>query len=105
MYLGQIVETAPRDALFDGARHPYTRALISAIPVPDPRLRRERLLLAGDPPSAVNPPAGCRFHTRCPYVVDHCKTAVPALLPVVDAMWGADPDHQVACHRVARGEI
>jgi peptide/nickel transport system ATP-binding protein/oligopeptide transport system ATP-binding protein len=58
------------------------------------------LLLAGDPPSAVNPPSGCRFHTRCPFVAEDCKTVVPALLAV-----GGDPAHQVACHRVARGEI
>ncbi len=105
MYLGEIVETAPRDALFDTPRHPYTRALISAIPVPDPRLRRERLLLAGDPPSAVNPPAGCRFHTRCPFVVEDCKASTPVLMPVLDANGVGDPAHQVACHRVARGEI
>jgi len=79
MYLGKIVETAPTDELFAHPRHPYTRALLSAVPLPDPDLVRERALLEGDIPSAISPPSGCRFHTRCPYVRDSCRREVPPL--------------------------
>ena len=93
MYLGKIVELAPRDDLFDRPTHPYTEALLSAIPVPDPTRTRKRILLKGDLPSPINPPTGCSFHTRCPVAVPgRCDVHTPVLTPLDDA-----PDHLVAC--------
>jgi peptide/nickel transport system ATP-binding protein/oligopeptide transport system ATP-binding protein len=80
MYLGKIVETATADELFRNPRHPYTRALLSAVPLPDPTVVRERALLEGDIPSAINPPPGCYFHTRCPFARDSCRRDPPALV-------------------------
>jgi peptide/nickel transport system ATP-binding protein len=94
MNLGRIVETASTQALFAAPRHPYSRALLSAIPVPQPRALRNRIILRGEMPSAFDPPAGCRFHTRCPYVVARCRVEEPALLD--DAL-----GHATACHRMA----
>ncbi len=92
MYLGKIVELADRETLFSAPHHPYTRALLSAVPVPDPSIKRERVMLKGDVPSPINPPSGCRFHTRCPFVMDRCRTEEPVLRPV-------GPAGQVsACH-------
>ncbi|MFT8242486.1 ABC transporter ATP-binding protein [Roseomonas sp. BN140053] len=91
MYLGQIVELAPRRAIFASPRHPYTEALLSAVPVPQPGAARQRIILRGDVPSPINPPAGCRFHTRCPYAFDRCRVEVPVLAPT-------DPGHLAACH-------
>lgn len=93
MYLGTIVETAPRDELFTNPLHPYTKALLSAVPIPDPTVKRERIILEGDIPSPANPPSGCRFHTRCPFATDVCKKIVPEFRNV-----GAE--HFVACHHV-----
>jgi oligopeptide/dipeptide ABC transporter ATP-binding protein len=94
MYLGQIVETAPAKALYQRPLHPYTQALFSAITIPDPDAnRQDRVLLEGDLPSPANPPTGCRFHTRCPYVVDVCREQAPVLQPQA-------PDHMAACHRI-----
>ena len=92
MNLGGIVETAAADALFAAPRHPYSRALLSAIPVPKPQAKRSRIVLEGEMPSALNPPAGCRFHTRCPYVIARCRTEIPPLL-------ADDTGHATACHR------
>jgi peptide/nickel transport system ATP-binding protein/oligopeptide transport system ATP-binding protein len=92
MYLGRIVETARADRLFAAPRHPYTRALISAIPVPQPQRGRHRPILSGDVPSALAPPPGCHLHTRCPHVVDVCRTVRPEL--VADST-----GHATACHR------
>jgi oligopeptide/dipeptide ABC transporter ATP-binding protein len=94
MNLGEIVETADTGALFASPKHPYSRALLSAIPVPGPHARRTRILLQGEMPSALNPPAGCRFHTRCPYAIERCRIERPLLLAGEDG-------HAAACHRVA----
>jgi oligopeptide/dipeptide ABC transporter ATP-binding protein len=98
MYLGKIVEIAPRDELFSNPQHPYTRALMSAIPVANPKAKRERIILQGDPPSPLNPPSGCRFHTRCPEVVEVCSEKIPLLIDLGRA-------HVCACHlRQPEGE-
>jgi peptide/nickel transport system ATP-binding protein len=91
MYLGKIVELADRRTLFAQSHHPYTKALLSAVPVPDPLAKRQRIILTGDVPSPINPPSGCRFHTRCPFVFDRCRTEEPLLR-------GVGPGHVSACH-------
>jgi oligopeptide transport system ATP-binding protein len=103
MYLGRIAELADRRAIFKQQDHPYTQALMSAIPIPDPTMRRTRVILRGDVPSPVNPPSGCRFHPRCPLREQLggpaiCAEAVPALLPEVG-------QHQVACHFRGQGAV
>jgi peptide/nickel transport system ATP-binding protein/oligopeptide transport system ATP-binding protein len=95
MYLGKMAELADRNALFENPQHPYTHALLSAIPIPDPKIRRERIILKGDVPSPLNPPTGCRFHTRCWLAQDICKQQVPAWRNI--AMPG-QTEHFVACH-------
>jgi oligopeptide/dipeptide ABC transporter ATP-binding protein len=91
MYLGKIAEVASREELFSNPQHPYTRALMSAIPIADPKVKRTRLILQGDPPSPLNPPSGCRFHTRCPEVVEICSKEIP---PLIDL----GRNHLCACH-------
>ena len=93
MYLGKVVEEGSKQELFEHPVHPYTRALMSAIPLPDVHTRRQRIILSGDLPSPVDPPEGCRFCTRCPYATEECRTRVPK--PV--CLEGA---HFVACHRI-----
>ncbi len=93
MYLGYIVELAPAEALYRVPRHPYTEALLSAVPKSDPDQKKQRILLTGDVPNPANPPPGCKFHPRCRYAQDLCKQEIPTLRYV-----GPDPDHQVACH-------
>jgi oligopeptide transport system ATP-binding protein len=92
MYLGRLVETGPAPAVFEAPRHPYTRALLSAVPIPDPTVRRKRIPLQGDVPSPINPPPGCHFHTRCP-IAQHplCSTERPELRQTSDGHW-------VSCH-------
>ena len=91
MYLGKVVERAPTEAIFKRPMHPYTQALLAAIPIPDPTLNRERIILGGDVPSPAAPPPGCRFHTRCPAVMPVCSKVEPPLIQV-------RADHFVACH-------
>ena len=94
MYLGKLVELAPTHELFANPRHPYTEALLSAVPVPDPTRKSKRIVLGGDVPSPMNPPPGCPFHPRCPKVLPHCSQVVP---PTVE-VGSAGRSHAVACH-------
>ena len=93
MYLGSLVELADKKALYDNPLHPYTQALLSAVPIPDPTLKRDRIILQGDIPSPANPPSGCKFHTRCRYAKDICKSTIPEYKDVGNG-------HFVACHLV-----
>ncbi len=93
MYLGKVAEIAEGEELYASPKHPYTKALLSAIPIPDPTHKRERVILQGDVPSPLNPPSGCFFHPRCPVVQDKCKVDHPALLKA-----GKNEIHQAACH-------
>ncbi|MBO0763533.1 MAG: ATP-binding cassette domain-containing protein [Hyphomicrobiaceae bacterium] len=91
MYLGRIVELAEKRVLFAGAQHPYTEALLSAVPVPDPTTKPKRIILQGDVPSPISPPSGCHFHTRCPYAEARCRVETPPMREVA-------PGHFAACH-------
>jgi peptide/nickel transport system ATP-binding protein len=93
MYLGRIVETADAKELYFRPLHPYTQALLSAIPVPDPKAKSDRIILKGDVPTSRNPPSGCRFRTRCPLAIDDCARIDPELREI-------SPQHSVACIRV-----
>ncbi len=92
MYLGRIVEVADKETIFRSPRHPYTRALLSAAPALDPRAQSERIVLEGDVPSALKPPEGCHFHTRCPFAFDRCRHEAPTLRN------SGDESHKFACH-------
>ena len=92
MYLGSVVEVAEKAQLYSNPMHPYTKALLSAIPLPDVKKKRQRIILEGDVPSAYNPPLGCKFHTRCPYATDRCRQEAPVLQEV-------EKGHKAACHR------
>lgn len=91
MYLGNFVEVGSKDKIYQNPLHPYTQALLSAVPIPDPTVKNDRILLEGGIPSATNPPAGCKFHTRCPQCMEICKTAIPE-------RYQMDEDHYVYCH-------
>lgn len=91
MYLGKIVEIADQEILYKNPLHPYTKSLLSAVPIPDPKVKRERIILKGDIPSPANPPRGCTFHTRCPFATDICKQKAPILQQVSDKQY-------VSCH-------
>lgn len=91
MYLGNFVEVADKKSLYSNPCHPYTKALLSAVPIPDPRARKERIILEGNIPSALNPPSGCKFHTRCPQCMEICKQKAPEKVVI-------EPGHEVYCH-------
>jgi peptide/nickel transport system ATP-binding protein/oligopeptide transport system ATP-binding protein len=93
MYLGKVVELAPREALYLKPLHPYTQALMSAIPIPDPKLKRDRVILEGEVPNPIDPPSGCHFHPRCPVAMDICSESAPEFKE-------SDPNHMVACWKV-----
>ena len=97
MYLGKIVEMAPAEELYRNPQHPYTRALLAAVPVPEPVRRRRRILAAGDVPSPLNPPRGCAFHPRCPFANERCKVERPKALPIEGGT--------VACHAIEEGRL
>lgn len=104
MYLGKIVEIADKTSLFENPQHPYTKALLSAIPVPDPDAKKDRIVLKGDVPSPIDPPTGCRFHTRCPFATDLCKKEEPKLR----TSQLMKSQHQAACHymdKISKGEL
>jgi peptide/nickel transport system ATP-binding protein len=92
MYVGKIVEVAETQALFTNPKHPYTEALLSAVPKPDPRLRSQRIILEGDVADPAHPPSGCYFHPRCRYAVERCKSETPQLVEI-------EPNHYASCHR------
>jgi oligopeptide/dipeptide ABC transporter ATP-binding protein len=94
MYLGKIVEMASCQELFENTRHPYTEALISSVPLPNPTLNRQRIILSGDPPSPIDLPSGCRFSSRCPYVMKKCLESEPLLEDI-------GQNHKVACFKGA----
>jgi len=98
MYVGRIVELGPTEELFDQPKHPYTSALLSSVPIPDPRLRAQRVILEGEVANPANPPPGCYFNPRCSYAVDQCRTESPALNEI-------SPGHWVACHRASEIEL
>jgi peptide/nickel transport system ATP-binding protein len=98
MYVGKLVESATTEELFINPQHPYTEALLSAVPKPDPRLRTEAIVLPGDVADPANPPSGCYFHPRCQYRIDRCETEEPALRQIA-------PDHFVSCHRAEELEL
>jgi oligopeptide/dipeptide ABC transporter ATP-binding protein len=93
MYLGKIVELSEAEELYQGPKHPYTKALLSAIPLPEPGRKRERIILRGDVPSPIQPPSGCHFHPRCPVARENCKSDVPVLRDL-----GRKGPHWVSCH-------
>ncbi|MFE8700562.1 ABC transporter ATP-binding protein [Cytobacillus sp. FJAT-54145] len=99
MYLGKIVEIGDKQSLFENPQHPYTRALLSAIPSTNIEEKKERIILKGDVPSPIDPPSGCRFHTRCPYAMDRCKTEEPKLHVI------PGQEHQAACHLLEEGAV
>jgi len=98
MYLGRIVELAETRELFANTLHPYSQALMNAIPIPDPTVPRKKAMLTGEPPSPINTPPGCPFHVRCPYATEQCKTEIPALQDMGNG-------HLVACHLCRKGEV
>jgi len=98
MYLGTIVEQGEKEAIFNNPLHPYTKALLSSVPIADPTLRREKMVLMGDIPNPKNPPTGCTFHTRCPFAMDICKNKVPIIRQV-------NAQQAVACHLVNQTEV
>jgi peptide/nickel transport system ATP-binding protein len=93
MYVGKLVEVGTSQQICVNPKHPYTQALLSAVPVPDPAARKQRIVLKGDVPTPVNPPSGCRFHPRCPIAIDRCRIEEPPLRPL-------ESGRQVACHLV-----
>lgn len=98
MYLGKIVEIGDKHSIFENPQHPYTKALLSSIPVPDPEKQRERIILKGDIPSPIHPPSGCRFHTRCPFATELCQTTEPELVHKNNMKTG----HAAACHYIGK---